>query len=239
MTNPTKFRVQAGNLVFEMEGDPEFVQQQMDLHREHIELILSEQAKIIKSGKITGGSGRRRGRPAGSGKGRVKDASGRRPGRQPVIIRESELALKPRQLAKLGKYLGGVADGAQLGKDATVFAVAYYLCTEVLGQESFTAGDVGAAIVQLGSNPAIPAAEAIDVVQMLRNLAATSIGKEWVSRNSNGTFSLTEKGKTIGTSGEIMRPRGRRPAEGEKKAGLAKKGNGSGKRGRPRKDKAE
>lgn len=237
MTNPTKFRVQAGNLVFEMEGDPEFVRQQMDLHREHIELILSEQAKIIKSGKLAGGSGRRRGRPAGSSRGRVKGESGRRPGRQPVIIRESGLVLKPRPLAKLGKYLETVADGGQLGKDATVFAVAYYLCSEVLGQENFTAGDVAAALAQLGQNAAIPAADSIDVVQMLRNLAAISIGKEWVSRNSNGTFSLTDKGKAVGTSGEIIRPRGRRPAEGEKKPSPAAAGNG-GKRGRPRKNGA-
>ena len=39
MTNPTKFRVQAGNLVFEMEGEQEFVQRQMDLHRDHIDTV--------------------------------------------------------------------------------------------------------------------------------------------------------------------------------------------------------
>lgn len=232
MTNPMKFRVQAGNLVFEMEGDPEFVLQQMDLHRDHIDLILSEQAKIIKSGKGLG-ERRRRGRPAGSARERAAGEGARRPGRQPVIVRESSLQLKPRQLARLGKHLSTLAEGGQLGKDATVFAVSYFLCTEVLGTDGFTAGDVIAAITQLGEHPAIPAADSIDVVQMLRNLAAASIGKEWVSRNSDGTFSLTEKGKAVGASGEIIRPRGRRPA-GEKKEEAVANG-AAGRRGRPRK----
>ena len=210
----TKFRVQAGNLVFEMEGDQAFVQQQMDLHRDHIDLILSEQAKIIKSGKL---AGRRRGRPMGSGKGRIPGEGGRRPGRQPVIVRESDLQLKPRQISKLNKYLSGLAEGGKLGKDATVFAVTYYLCGEVLGKDTFTAGDVSAAIVQLGETAPIPPIETIDVVQMLRNLAAASIHKEWIGRNNDGTFFLSEKGKTIGQSGAIVRPRGRRPAEAEKK----------------------
>lgn len=233
MTNPMKFRVQAGNLVFEMEGDPEFVLKQMDLHRDHIDLILSEQAKIIKSGKGILGERRRRGRPAGSGRERASGEGARRPGRQPVIVRESSLQLKPRQLARLGKHLATLAEGGQLGKDATVFAVSYFLCTEVLGKDGFTAGDVIAAITQLGENPAMPPADSIDVVQMLRNLAAASIGKEWVSRNSDGTFSLTEKGKSVGASGEIIRPRGRRPA-GEKKEDAMVNG-AAGRRGRPRK----
>lgn len=232
MTNPTKFRVQAGSLVFEMEGDQKFVEQQLDLHREHIELILSEQAKIIKSGKLAGGERRRRGRPVGSG-GRPRGEGGRRPGRQPVIIRESTLELKPRQTAKLGKYLAGLAENGALGKDATVFAVAYYLCDEVLSKDTFTAGDVISAMAQLGETPVIPAPDSIDVVQMLRNLAAASIGKEWVRRNSDGTFSLTEKGKAVGVAGEIVRPRGRRPAEIDKNAPVQEKING--RRGRPRK----
>jgi hypothetical protein len=206
----------------------------MDLHRDHIDLILSEQAKIIKSGKIMGSATRRRGRPAGSGRGRARGEGGRRPGRQPVIIRESSLDLKPRAQARLGKYLSTVSDGSQLGKDATVFAVAFFLCTEVLNKDTFTAGDVIAAINQLGQHPAILPAESIDVVQMLRNLAAASIGKEWVSRNSDGTFALTPKGRAVGESGAIIRPRGRRPAEGDKPAAAPKAGTGQ--RGRPRKN---
>lgn len=211
MTNPTKFRVQAGALLFEMEGEQEFVQQQLELHHDHIETILAEQAKLIKSGKIPASAmGRsRRGRPAK--RARTADAS-RRPGRQPVIIRESSLELKPRQLGKMDKFLASLADGGRLGKDATVFAIAYFLCKEVLGKDIFTAGDVNASLSQLGEKSFLPAAESVDVVQMLRNLAATSIGKEWVDRNADGTFSLTSKGSEVGASGSIIRPRGRRPA---------------------------
>jgi hypothetical protein len=90
-----------------------------------------------------------------------------------------------------------------------------------------------AAIEQVGPHPAIPSPDSIDVVQMLRNLAAASIGKEWVSRNPDGTFSLTERGKQVGVTGEILRPRGRRPAEGDKKNEDG--GEGGNSRGRARK----
>ena len=217
MTNPTKFRVQAGALVFEMEGDQDFVQQRMDLHRDHIEMILAEQAKLIKNGRIPvlPVSPGRRGRPAKRDHARSVGEGGRRPGRQPVIIRESALKLKPRQRIKLGKYLAAVSRGGQLGKDATVFTIAHYLCGEVLAEDNFTAGDINAAVQQMGRESYLPPAESIDVVQMLRNLAARSIGKQWVKRNAEGTFSLTEKGKAVGASGAILRPRGRRPAPGK------------------------
>jgi hypothetical protein len=223
MAIQAKFRIQSGALLFEMEGDQKFVEQQLDLHRDHIETILNEQVKIIQSGKIPVGSAvkGRRGRPAGSGKPTPRIKSGRKPGRQPVIIRESSLELKPRQLGKLGHYLASIGNGRKLGKDATVFATAYFLCTEVFRKDTFTAGDLSAAIRQLGQKPYLPPADSVDVVQMLRNLAATSIGKEWVDKNADGAFSLTNKGKKVGATGLIVRSRGRRPA--------AKK------RGRPRK----
>lgn len=209
MDNETKFRVQAGNLLFEIEGSQEFVQQQMQEHRERIETILDEQARIIKSGKA--GAGRRRGRPPKSGR-RAPGQSGQRPGRQPLIIRDSSLELKPRQLSGLSKFVDQLAHGGKLGKDATVFAIAYFLCNEILGGDTFSAGDVMKAYQQLGATDSAPNPDSVDVVQMLRNLSAASIGKEWVVRNPDGTFSLTDKGKEVGASGNVFRPRGRRPA---------------------------
>ncbi len=209
MENETKFRVKAGNLLFEIEGSQEFVQQQMQEHRERIQTILDEQARIIKSGKMD--TGRRRGRPPKAGR-RGPKQPGQRPGRQPFIVRDSKLELKPRQLSALGKFIAQLSSGGKLGKDATVFAVAYFLCQEVFGVDTFSAGDVIKAYQQLGTTAGIPNPETVDVVQMLRNLSAASIGKEWVMRNENGTFSLTQKGKDAGTSGKVFRPRGRRPS---------------------------
>jgi alkylated DNA nucleotide flippase Atl1 len=219
MDNMTKFRVQVGALVFEMEGSQDFVQSQLDRHRDRIETILKEQARIIKSGKLPlaapgrgrGRRGRRRGRPPTIA---AKGQHGRRPGRQPIIIRESSLTLKARQLNRLKKFLVEAAKGGKLGKDATVFAIAYFLCNQVLMSDKFSAGDVIAAYGQVGSLSFAPAPRSVDVVQMLRNLAAASIGKEWVVRNADGTFSLTAKGKQAGASGQIVRPRGRRPKAG-------------------------
>ncbi|MEN6625509.1 MAG: hypothetical protein ABFD69_04690 [Candidatus Sumerlaeia bacterium] len=250
MSNETKYRVQAGNLVVEFEGSEQFVLQQKQEHLQYIQNILDEQARIIKSGKVGGG---RRGRPPKAGR-RARREPGQRPGRQPVIIRDSSLELKPRQLSQLGKFIGRLAGGTRLGKDATVFAIAYFLCTEVNAADTFTAGDVMKAYQQLGAQPAVPDPETVDVVQMLRNLAAVSIGKEWVARNPDGTFSLTQKGKDVGVSGNVIRPRGRRPAapaapaepkrRGRKPGRAAGTGRGPGRppkaegrrRGRPRKN---
>ncbi len=212
MSQVLKFRIQAGSLVFELEGPRDLVEQQLHQHREHIDMILAEQARIIKSGKLLRiiGAGRR-GRPPKAP--RAATERGLRPGRQPVIIRDSSLQLKPRQQAQLRKYLQALAGEGQLGKDASVFAIAWFLCTEVLNQDHFSAGDVIVALHQLGPMPFVPDAGTVDVVQMLRNLAAASIGKEWVARRADGTFALTEKGREVGQSGQIVRPRGRRPAQ--------------------------
>ncbi|MCE5229251.1 hypothetical protein LLG95_06600 [bacterium] len=222
MDNETKFRVQAGNLLFEIEGSQDFVQKQMEEHRERIQTILAEQVRLIKSGKISGRGRGRRGRPPKAGR-RGPKQPGQRPGRQPVIVRESSLELKPRQLSGLRKFVEQLAGGGKLGKDATVFTIAYYLCNEIFKADTFTAGDVMMAYQQLGSTAGAPAPDSVDVVQMLRNLAATSIGKEWVARNADGTFSLTQKGKDAGGSGNIIRPRGRRPAAEKSAAAEPKK----------------
>lgn len=229
MNNETKFRVQAGNLLFEIEGSQEFVQQQMQEHRERIQTILDEQARIIKGGKP--GAGRRRGRPPKAGR-RGPKQPGPRPGRQPVIVRESSLELKPRQLSGLGKFVAQLARGGKLGKDASVFAVAYFLCDDVFKRETFTAGDVTKAYQQLGATASTPDPDSVDIVQMLRNLSAASIGKEWVVRNPDGTFSLTQKGKDVGASGNVFRPRGRRPAAESKGKSAEPKKRGR-KPGRP------
>jgi hypothetical protein len=212
MSNDTRFRIKAGELIFEIQGPEDFVNAQLAKHKDHIHMIVDEQMKLIRSGKfgvpkITRG---RRGRPPKDGATR-RGATGRRPGRQPVIIRESELVLRPRQLSHLHKWLAGLAGDAKLGKDAAVFGIAYFLCTEVLKNDVFTAGDVIAAYRQLGKVTAAPAAASVDVVQMLRNLAAASIGKQWVERNADGTFALTAGGKQVAVAGEVVRPRGRRP----------------------------
>ncbi len=209
MENDHKFRVQAGELYWEIEGSEAFVQKQIDAHQELIGRILAEQARLIESGEVanyirTG----RRGRPARRG----RRGAGQRPGRQPVIIRDSDLVLKPRQQQQLLKSLAKLAGGGLLGKDATVFAIAWYLCNEVLKKDVFTAGDIIAVYNQLPREEFLPEPVTVDVVQMLRNLAAVSIGKEWVARNSDGTFSLTARGREVGTSGAIVRPRGRRPS---------------------------
>ena len=220
-----KFCVQAGNLVFETEGTEAFVVEQISQHRDYIQKILREQLKLIRGGRVSLAKAvpARRGRPpkklvAGQAK-----KSRRRPGRQPVIIRDSSLKLKPRQLSGLQKHMKKMAGDAQLSKDAAVFGIAHYLCTEILKIDTFTAGDVMAAYVQLGKLPNAPAYRSVDVVQMLRNLAATSIGKIWVTRNDNGTFTLTAKGKKVGQAGNIVRPRGRRPGS-TKKAIKARRG---------------
>lgn len=228
MSNETKYRLQAGNLVVEFEGSEEFVLQQKREHLEHIQLILGEQARIIKSGKAGGG---RRGRPPKAGRRGRKP--GQRPGRQPVIIRDSSLELKPRQLSQLGKFVAQLAGGGKLGKDATVFAIAYFLCTEITRGDTFTAGDIMKAYQQLGAHPSVPEPDSVDVVQMLRNLAAVSIGKEWVMRNPDGTFSLTESGKQVGASGNVIRPRGRRPSGAAAEAAPAEPKRRGRKPGRP------
>jgi hypothetical protein len=228
MNKQSKFRVQAGQLLFEIEGAQSFVQGEMKKHHRQIDAILKEQAKIIKSGKAPA-SGKRRGRPPKSA---AKSARGRRPGRQPVIIRDSSLSLKTSQRADLKNALAKAAGDGNLGKDATVFAIAYYLCTKILKSDRFSAGDIMTAHRQLGALAFAPGPRSIDVVQMLRNLAAASIGKVWVARNADGTFSLTAKGKAVGKSGKIVRPRGRRPkAKTAAKAAGAKRGRKkSGKR---------
>jgi hypothetical protein len=213
MASSIKFRVQAGALAFELEGPRSFVQGQIDKHRGQIDAILEEQAKLIKSGKASEApkAPARRGRPPKQVAAVGKAPRGRRPGRQPVIIRVSSLSLKATQIAKLRNRVAELAGDGKLGKDATVFAIAHYLCDQVFGGDRFSAGDVIAAYKQAGSMPKAPAAASVDVVQMLRNLAASSIGKQWVARNADGTFSLTAKGKVVGKSGQIVRPRGRRP----------------------------
>lgn len=226
MANETKFRVKAGELLFEIEGTEEFVQRQMAKHSERIDMILEEQAKLVTTGKTTT---QRRGR--GRRRRATTKGAGRRPGRQPVIIRTSDLELKPRKRQQLQKYLQEVAGEGKLGKDATVFAIAYFLCTEVLKRDKFTAGDVSVAFKQIAPQPYLPDFNSVDVVQMLRNLAAESIGKEWVVRNADGTFELSAKGKSVGESGQIVRPRGRRPS-GRAKATVKKAKRGPG---RPRK----
>jgi hypothetical protein len=224
----TRFRIQAGGLNFEIEGTQKFVQHQIEKHRPEIDAIVEELARLTKSGKLPAGTRRgRRGRPP---KAAAKGGRGRRPGRQPVIIRDSSLRLKAAQKSQLKQRLAEIAKDGKLGKDATVFAIAYFLCGKILKSDNFSAGDVMAAHKQVGSLPCAPAPRAVDVVQMLRNLAAASIGKQWVARNADGTFSLTAKGKSVGASGKIVRPRGRRPkakaaVKGAKRKG-AKRGPG-------------
>lgn len=238
MVKTTKFRVQAGALVCEWEGSEAFVKSMAAQHRDNIGMILDEQVKIIKKGAAAP-TGKRRGRPPGKSSTKKVGRPGRRPGRQPVIIRDSKLALKPRKLDQLKKYLASVAQGGRLSKDGSVFAIAYNLCTNVFNKDVFTAGDVTAAYKQIGKIDAAPPVASVDVVQMLRNLAASSIGKEWVQRNPDGTFSLTAKGKAIGASGKIVRPRGRKAdtKKAVKKAVKAKRGRppkaAKAKRGRP------
>ncbi len=208
-----RFCVQVGNLVYEAEGSRASVLEQISQHRDHILKILNEQTKLIKRGKVSlvdGEGGVKRGAVGESVKAGTK--RGRRgPGRQPLIVRESDLKLKPRALGGLRKYLEGLAGDAQLGKDATIFGIAHYLCTEVFERDTFTAGDVMAAHGQLGEMPFAPSAPSVDAVQMLRNLAATSVGKMWVARHENGTFALTSKGRRAARSGKVVRRRGRRP----------------------------
>lgn len=208
MDPPTRFRVQIGSLVFEVEGPTSFVEEQLARHREHIDKMLEEQARLIKTGKLPplSPSG-----PQRAGPRIIGPLSPRRPGRHPTIIRDSDLVLKPSQLSRLRSVLAGLAGEGRLGKDATVFTIAHHLCREVLDSDRFTAGDVIVVYQQLGGQAGIPDPEDVDVIQMLRNLAAASIGKEWVRRNPDGTFSLTEKGAAAGDAGEIVRPRGRRP----------------------------
>ena len=199
-----RFCVQAGDLVFETEGSRASVLEQISQHRDHILKILNEQTKLIKSGKVS--------LVDGEGGGKRGAKRGRRgPGRQPLIVRESDLKLKPRQLGKLRKYLEGLAGETQLGKDATVFGIAHYLCAEVFERDTFTAGDVMAAHRQLGRMTFAPGARSVDAVQMLRNLAASSVGKMWVARHENGTFALTSRGRRAARSGKVVRRRGRRP----------------------------
>lgn len=232
MASESKITIRAGNLLFEMEGDTEFVRQQVERHREHIDAILSEQARLIKTGEALGARRRgRRGRPPKDAS--ARPAGGRRPGRQPVIIRDSKLELKPRQLSGLVKFIEKVAKGNRLGKDAAVFAIAYYLCSEIFKRDVFTAGDIAKAYHQVGKNNSAPPPQSVDVVQMLRNLAAASIGKMWVERNADGTFSLTAKGRDVGAKGQIVRPRGRRPASEDSGAATAAAAQPPKRRGRP------
>ncbi|MCL5270520.1 MAG: hypothetical protein M1457_08220 [bacterium] len=210
MTSFTRFRVQAGGLVFEIEGAEAFVREQMKIHHEPIDTILREQSRLIREGKMPPAvefeTQRRRGARLG------RNGGQRRPGRQPAIVRESQLKLTQRQLASLKKYLAAVTAPGPLGKDGAVFALAYHLTMDVLKENRFTAGDISVTFEQVGAFPRLPPCESIDVVQMLRNLAASSIGKEWVVRNYDGTFSITDKGRAVGETGQIVRPRGRRPA---------------------------
>lgn len=229
MNNETKFHVEAGNLLTEIVELLKALKQQMQENNERIQTIVAEQSRGNKGGKAV--AGRRRGRPPKAGR-RGPKPSGQRPGRQPLIVRDSSLELKPRQLSGLGKFVQQLAVDGKLGKDAAVFAVAYYLCKEVFGGETFTAGDVIKAYRQLGATAGAPDPETVDVVQMLRNLSAVSIGKEWVVRNPDGTFSLTQKGKEVGATGNVFRPRGRRPAGERVAASGAPKKRGR-KPGRP------
>lgn len=216
MPDQSKFRVEAGTLAYEVAGPKSFVTSQIERHREQIAAILAEQLKLASAAAAAtspAGATRKRkgpGRPAST-----RSAVQRRPGRTPVIIRDSDLSLRASQITELRRRLQHFAHGRRLGKDATVFGIAYYLCTDVLKRDSFTAGDVMRAHEQLGKVDFAPAAAEVDVVQMLRNLAAASIGKEWVKRNEDGSFSLTAKGRRAGESGEIVRPRGRRPRQAE------------------------
>jgi hypothetical protein len=241
MASNIKFRVQAGALAFELEGPRSFVQGQIDKHRGQIDAILEEQARLVKSGKALQPptAPARRGRPPKQASAVGKAPRGRRPGRQPVIIRKSSLSLKATQVVKLRNRIAELAGDGKLGKDATVFAIAHYLCDQVFGGDRFSAGDVIVAYKQAGSMPKAPVAASVDVVQMLRNLAASSIGKQWVIRNADGTFSLTAKGKEVGRSGKVVRPRGRRPSK--KSASVSAKLANAPKRrrGRPPKNAAK
>lgn len=229
----TKLIIEAGELRFCIEGNEKFVAKQIAERKDHIEAILKEQLRIIKGGKASGARrGRPPGRPAGKKSAR-KAGAGRRPGRQPLIVRDSNLNLPEAKVNKLREFIETASGGGKLGKDATVFAIAYYLCTDVLKSDSFSAGDVIAAHQQLGKIKGVPTPGSVDVVQMLRNLAATSIGKVWVSRDPDGTFSLTAKGKAAGESGQIQRQRGRKAAPGKK--AVKKAAKKAGKRGRPKK----
>ena len=230
----TRFRVQAGNLLFEVEGPKDTVQKQLDQHRKQIDRILDEQIRLIRQGEAATVTApgieperRRPGRPKKVA-GAAPAGRGRRPGRAPVIVRDSSLKLGPRHLKRLVEFLRGLAGSSKLSKDGTVFAIAYYLTQNVLNSDRFSAGDVSMAYAQLPRMPFAPAADEVDVVQMLRNLAATSIGKMWVSRNPDGSFAVTQRGKEAGASGQVVRPRGRRPGA------VLNKATKKGRRGRPK-----
>jgi hypothetical protein len=215
----------------------------MRANRAQIEAILEEQIRLVCAEKgaapavaapTAAPAVRRPGRPRKNAAAipAKPAAAGRRPGRQPSIIRDSSLNLKASDVAQLRGALTAAAGDGKLGKDATVFAIAYHLCTRILKSDTFSAGDVIAAYKALGSLDCAPAAGEVDVVQMLRNLAATSIGKVWVARTDDGKFTLTKKGQAAGQSGQIVRPRGRRP-KGAVAPKRAAKQTGA-KRGRPK-----
>lgn len=230
MVEQTKMLIEAGELRFEVTGSEKFVQKQMAEQKGTIDAILAELTKRATDAGTR--PGRKRGRPVGSKN--KKKSTGRRPGRQPLIKRDSDLQLGVRQLSTLTKTLEEYATKGKLGKDATVFIIAYYLCTEILKNDQFSAGDVIAAHKQVGKLKNMPTADKVDTVQMLRNLAATSIGKVWIARNSDGTFALTEKGKKVGASGDIFRPRGRKA--GSKKVAKKAVKKVAKRRGRPPKN---
>ena len=197
----------------------------IDSHKADMQSLMQ-----VFRGGVVPAAAPRRGRPP-KNQGAKPARSGRRPGRQPVIIRDSSLTLKPRQLSSLKNRLQELAGEGRLGKDATVFAIAHTLSTQISKSDKFTAGDVIAAYDQLGTLSFAPPSKSVDAVQMLRNLAAKSIGKEWVKRNEDGTFSLTTKGLSIGESGKIVRPRGRRPGSVKPTAKVGRKK--AARRGRP------
>lgn len=216
MADATRFRIQAGSLVFDMEGSEDFVKDQVRRHQKHIKDLLKQQAKIIQNAEMPVSITSTRGSDRPSKRASEGGTGPRRPGRQPVIVRESNLKLKASELNRLKKFLKDLSRNGALGKDSTVFSIAYFLCTHILKSDKFSAGDVIVTYDKLKDLDIVPAPQSVDVIQMLRNLAAKSIGKEWVTRNEDGTFALTAKGKQVGRSGNIIRPRGRRP--GQKKA---------------------
>ncbi len=218
MAPNARFRIQTGGLVLEIEGSEKFVLDGLTQHRSRIDTMLREQAALIRDGNIPPAAvNGKRGRPTKKKAASITRKGLGKPGRQPVIIRTSDLKIPPKKLDRLKHYILSVAGDRGLGKDGIVFAIAWFLCKHVLETGDFTAGDVTRAHKQLGRLTCAPAAASVDVVQMLRNLSASSIGKEWVGRNGNGSFCLTAKGRKVGQTGNINRPRGRKPMK--KKSG--------------------
>jgi hypothetical protein len=212
VASEARFRIQTGGLIFEIEGTDKFVRDKMNTYTSRIEAMLKEHAQLVRDGKIpaaasTGSRGRLRGKvTAGS----IRKGL-RKPGRQPLIVRTSNLKLSASTLKRLKLYLVSVSGDKILSKSGAVFAIAWFLCNHVLKSNTFSAGDVTRTWEQLGKTACTPPSASVDVVQCLRNLSAGSIGKEWVGQNSDGTFHLTTRGRKVAESGKILRPRGRKP----------------------------